>query len=235
VTPLWARAYGVVRHPRATFATIVRAPAWISALVTTTIVTFACSAAFLQTPVGQQALVDQWERTAFAFGQSVDDAAYDRMEARVASPGFRLTYVTATTLASGPVAVVALALLLRLVLNRTTGRQASLSQVLAIVSHAGFVLALRQLVATPVDYVRESITSPTTLVQFFSMLDETSWAARVLGAIDLLVVWWLLVLAIGLSTLYPRSASRLTLVFTGTYLVIALLAALTMAVSGGAA
>ena len=235
MTPLWARAYGVVGRPRATFATIVRAPAWISALVTTTIVTFVCSAAFLRTPVGQQALVDQWERTAFAFGQSVDDAAYDRMEARVARPGFRLTYVTVTTLASGPVAAGALALFFRLVLNRTTGRQASLGQVLAIVSHAGFVLALRQVVATPVDYVRESTTNPATLAQFFSMLDETSWAARVLGAIDLLVVWWLLVLAIGLSTLYPRSAGRLTLVFTGAYLVIALLAALTMAVSGGTA
>ena len=235
MTPLWARAYGVVRRPRATFATIVRTPVWISALVTTTIVTFACSAGFVLTPVGQQALVDQWERTATAFGQVVDDAAYDRMEARVASPGARLTYATVTALANGPVAVLGLAMLLRLVLNRTTGRQASLGQVLAIVSHAGFVLALRQVVATPVDYVRESIASPATPAQFFSMLDETSSTARVLGAIDLLVVWWLLVLAIGLSTLYPRSASRLTLVFTGAYLVVALLAALTMAVSGGAA
>jgi len=233
VTPLWARAYGVVRHPRATFAAIVTAPTWVSALVATTIVTFACSAGFLLTPVGQQALVDQWERTAVAFGQTVDDAAYARMDTRVASPGARLAYAAATTLATGPVASFALAMLLRLVLNRTTGQPRSLGQALAIVSHAGVVLALRQVVATPIDYIRESMASPATLVQFFSMLDETSPVARVLGAIDLLVVWWLIVLAIGLSALYPRSASRLTLVFAGAYLVIALLAALTMAVSGG--
>jgi hypothetical protein len=235
VTSLWDRAFGVVRRPRVTFATIVTAPTWVSALVTTTIVTFVCSAGFLLSPVGQQALVDQWERTAVAFGQTVDDATYDRMDARVARPGVRLAYATATTLATGPAATLALAMLLRVVLNRTTGRQRSLREVLAVVSHAGFVLALRQIVATPVDYVRESITSPTTLVQFFSMLDETSPVARVLGAIDLLVVWWLVVLAVGLSVLYPRSARRLTLVFAGAYLIVALLAALTMAASGGVA
>jgi hypothetical protein len=72
-------------------------------------------------------------------------------------------------------------------------------------------------------------------VQFFSMLDETSPMARVLGSIDLLVVWWLVVLAIGLSVLYPRSARRLTLVLAGAYLIVALVAALTMAASGGVA
>lgn len=235
MTLLWARAWGVIRRPRATFTAVVAAPTWISALAATTIVTFACSAGFLLTPVGQQALVDQWERTTSAFGQTVDDAAYDRMEARVSSNGFGIMCAVATAVATGPAAAVALTTLLRLILNRTAGTRASFVQVLAVVSHAGFVLALRQIVATPIDYVRESIASPTTLVQFFSMLDETSWAARVLGAIDLLVVWWLFVLAIGLSTLYARPVGRLTLAFTGAYLTVALLAALTMALAGGAA
>ena len=94
---------------------------------------------------------------------------------------------------------------------------------------------LRQVIATPVDYVRESIASPTTLVQFFSMLDEASPVARFLGVIDLFVVWWIVVLAVGVSVLYQRSTRSLALAFTGAYVALALLAALAMAVCGGTA
>ena len=104
-----------------------------------------------------------------------------------------------------------------------------------VVSYAGVILALRQVIATPVDYVRESIASPTTLVQFFAMLDEASPLARFLGVIDLFVVWWIVVLAIGVSVLYQRPTRRLALAFTGAYVALALLAALAMAVSGGTA
>src|SRR5207237_4737946 len=85
----------------------------------------------------------------------------------------------------------------------------SYSQVLAVVAYAGVILALRQLIATPVDYVRESIASPTTLIQFFSMFDEASPVARFLGVIDLFVVWWLVVLAIVSSVLSDLGARSL--------------------------
>ena len=48
-----------------------------------------------------------------------------------------------------------------------------------------------------------------------------------------MVLW--VVLAIGVSVLYQRSTRSLALVFTGAYVVLALLAALAMAVSGGTA
>ena len=230
-----ARAYGVIRRPRATFAAIVLAPSWAAVLATTTLVTFTCGAGFLRTEVGQQALVDQWERTALAFGQAVDDAGYARMEETVASAGVDLTYAAVTAIASGPALAFALASLFYAVLNRTTGRRASYVQVLGVVCHAAVILALRQVIATPIGYVRESIASPTTLVLFFSLLDEASPVARFLGVIDLMVAWWLVVLAIGLSALYHRSARHLALVFGGAYVALALLAALAMALSGGAA
>ena len=236
-----ARAYGMICRPRATFAAIIAcpersrgaAPAWAPILIATTLVTFVCSAGFLRTGVGQQALVDQWERTALAFGQSVDDAQYARIEDMSAAGG--LVYAAVVALSGGPVLAVALAAMLFLVLNRTTGHRASYVQVLAVVCHAGVILALRQLIATPLDYVRESLASPTTLVQFFTMLDEASPVARFLGVIDFLVVWWIVVLAVGMSVLYHRSARGLTLVFTGAYVALALLAAIAMAVSGGTA
>jgi hypothetical protein len=110
-----------------------------------------------------------------------------------------------------------------------------LGEVLTVASYSGVILALRQVVAAPVDYMRESIASPTTLVQFFGMLDEASPVARFLGVIDLFVVWWIVVLAVGVSVLYRHPTRRLALAFTGAYVVLALLAALVMAVSGGTA
>jgi hypothetical protein len=204
-------------------------------LVVTTVITFTCSAGFLRTQVGQQALVDQWERTALAFGQTVDDAQYSRMEETAGSGRFDLMYAAVTTLAGGPAFVIAIAALLYLVLNRTSGHRASYVQVLAVVCYAAVILALRQVIATPIDYLRESIASPTTLVQFFTMLDEGSPLARFLGVIDLFVIWWIVVLAIGMSVLYERPARRLGLVFASTYVAVAFLAAVAMAVSGGTA
>lgn len=228
---LLVRMYGVVRRPRTTFAAILKAPSWAPVLVATTAITFLCSLGFLRTEVGRQALVDQWERTATAFGQTVDDAAYARMEDTAGSGGFGLLYAAATALGYGPVLVFALSALLFLVL---TPRH-SYSQVLAVVAYAGVILALRQVIATPLNYVRESISSPTTLIQFFSMFDEASPVARFLGVIDLFVVWWIAVLAIGVSVLYGRSTRRLALAFAGAYVALALMAALAMAVSGGTA
>ena len=240
MTSLTARVAGVIRRPRATFSSIAAAPAWPPVLVLTTVVMFGSSAGFLATSVGRQALVDQWERTATAFGQRIDDAQYAAMETRAASGILGLEYAAATALFSGPVLAFGLSAVLFALLNRqagetTTTPRASYAQVLAIVCYAGVILALRQLVAAPVDYVRETIASPTSIAQFFTMLDEASPIARFLGVVDLFVIWWLVVLAIGMSVLYGRRMRHLALVFTGAYLAIALLAALVMAASGGTA
>jgi Yip1 domain len=237
VSSLAGRVYGVICRPRVTFSTIVQAPSWAPVLAATTAVTFLCAIAFLRTDVGQQALVDQWERTATAFGQPLDDEAYAQMELTARSGGFDVAYAAATALASGPVLVFAVSSLLFVFLNRRgrSNSRPSFAQVLAVAAYASVILALRQIVATPIDYVRESIASPTTLVQFFSMLDEASPLARFLGIMDMFVIWWIVVLAIGVSVLYQRSTRSLALVFTGAYVVLALLAALAMAVSGGTA
>lgn len=234
---LAARVYGVIRRPRVTFSTIVQRPSWVPVLAATTAVTFLCGFTFLRTDVGQQALVDQWERTSTAFGQAVDDEGYAQMERTVRSGGFEVVYAAATALASGPALVFVVSALLFGLLKRRDppGSRPSFVQVLAVASYASVILALRQVVATPIDYLRESIASPTTLVQFFSMLDEASPLARFLGIMDLFVIWWIVVLAIGVSVLYQRSTRSLALVFTGAYVVLALLAALAMAVSGGTA
>lgn len=235
MSSLAARMYGVIRHPRATFAAVLPTSSWAPVLVATTTITFVCAIGFLATGVGRQALVDQWERTATAFGRQVDDAAYAQMEERADSGSVGALYAAATALASGPLLALAVSSVLFIALNRGTNRRASFRELLTVVSYAGVILVLRQVIATPIDYVRESIASPTTLIQIFSMFDEASPIARFLAVIDLFVIWWIVVLAIGVSLLYRRPARSLALAFAGTYVVLALLAALAMAVSGGTA
>jgi hypothetical protein len=183
--------------------------------------------AFMETAVGRQALVDQWERTATAFGQTLDDAAYERLENLGERNG--VAYAVATTLLAGPVLALGIAFVLRVVLR---GR-ASFHQVMAVTTHAGVILAIRQVLAAPLGYVRETTSSATSLGTLFASLDETSPVARFFGVLDVFVIWWAIVLAIGVSVLYHRRARNVAVTFVGAYAALALLLAIAMAVTGG--
>jgi hypothetical protein len=194
-----------------------------------TAVTFAATAGFLATEVGQVALVDQWERTALAFGRPVDDARYAAMQEFTR---YRVPYAAAISVARGPVAAVAIAGVLY-GLFAMGGRRARFGQVLAVVAHAGVILALRDVVAAPLNYVRESLASPLTLVQFFGMLDEASPLARSFALVDVFMLWWIVVLAVGLAVLYRTRARAVAAGAIAAYAGIAVVLAGTMAVLGG--
>lgn len=227
-----ARVAGVVYAPWRTFAGVVESPRWIGVLALTTAVTFASSAALLATETGRLALVDQWERTALAFGQPVDDARYATFH-RASEQG--VAYAALTALAGGPLLVFGTSMLLLAVFNGMLQGKARFGQVVAITAYAGVILALRQVVAAPLDYARETLASPATANVLFTSLDEASPLARFLGVIDLFVVWWASALAIGVAVLYRRRAGTLVLGFIGAYLAVAAVLALVMAVTGGAA
>lgn len=233
MTPLAARAAGILRSPRITIAQICSQvnPPWVDVLVLSTLVMFTSSAAFLATDVGQTALLDQLERTAIAFGQTVDDGVYSNLQA-VSTRG--LLYSGGMSLAGGPLITAVLTGVIVGML-RVRGQQVDGRKVLSVVSHASVVLALRQVIALPVNYISESLSSPATLVMFMSGFDEASPIARFLGAIDLFVVWWIVVLAIGVSALAQRRIRSLALAFAGIYVAVALLLALAMAAAGGTA
>jgi len=183
----------------------------------------------MATAVGRLALVDQWERTAAAFGQPMGDAAYERLQAL--SDGNAVTYGVASALISGPVLTPGIAGLMAVALRH----QATFQQTMAVATHAGVILALRQLVAAPVGYLRETTSSATSLGALFSSLDEASPVARFLGALDVFVIWWAIVLGIGVSVLSHRRAGAVAVTFVGVYAALALLLAIAMAVSGGSA
>ena len=195
-------------------------------------ITAVCQALLFQTEVGQIALVDQWERTALAFGQSVDDARYAELQALSQSGPL---YGVATAVASGPVLTLVLAGVIFLVLQPGGGQSVSFSQVLAVTAHAGVILAIREVLSVPVTVMREATGGATSMGLWFPALDAASFAGRFMGALDVFVMWWVIVLAIGVGVLYGRQARQLAAAFLGVYAGVALLIAVTMTALGGRA
>ena len=220
---------GVIRRPRTTFHLVVSHPRWGVLLLVTTILSALAGAAFMQTAVGRQALVDQWERTTTAFGQPMDDASYERLQLLSEQNG--VTYAVVGALVTGPVLTLGIAGLLLVVFRN----HATFQQTMAIATHAGVILALRQVLAAPLSYLRETTSSATSLGALFSSLDEASPVARFLGALDVFVIWWAIVLAIGVSVLYHRRVRTVAVTFVGVYAALALLLAIAMAITGGSA
>jgi hypothetical protein len=225
-----ARVAGVLRSPHALFTSVIERPRWAAMMLFTLLITAVCGAALMETGVGRQALVDQWERTALAFGREVSD---DRYAELVAMSEYGPAYALLSAVVAGPALTCGVAAAIVGVFSAAGGGDATYKQVLAIVAHAGVILALRQVVATPFNYARETLASPATLGHLLPMFDEASLPARFFGAIDLFVVWWVIVLAIGVAVLYRRSARSTALVFIGSYVGFAALLAIAMAVSGG--
>jgi hypothetical protein len=195
-------------------------------------VTAASQAFLFQTDVGQVALVDQWERTALAFGQPIDDARYAELQAL---SGGGALYGTGTALAGGPVLTFALAGLIFLVFRPRGDQAVSFSQVLAVVAHASVILAIRQVTSVPVTLAREATGGATSLALWFPALDSASFAGRFVGTLDVFVIWWVAVLAVGVGILYGRQVRSLTTAFLGVYAGVALLLAVTMTALGGTA
>ena len=220
-TGLAGRALGVVFSPRATYADVAARPRAAGMMATILLVVAAASFVFFSTTVGQEALIDQQIRTIESFGRRISDAQYARLEQVAAYGG----YITA---ASQVVAIPCLSLVAGAVLLAVfnlAGGDATFKQVFAVVVHSQVLLALQRLFVLPLDYAKESVSSPTNLGVFLPFLDETSFAAHVLGSIDLFWLWILVNLSIGLGVLYRRRtmpiATTLLIVYAAAALVVA--------------
>jgi hypothetical protein len=83
------------------------------------------------------------------------------------------------------------------------------------------------------NYARELMSSPTTLAAFFPFLDEMTFMARLLGGIDLFLIWTFINLAIGVGVLYKRKTAPIAIGMLAIYVSIVLIvAAVRTALSG---
>ena len=225
-----ARLLGVLFSPRATYADVAASPRWLGALVLVVLITAGSTFAFLSTDVGKNAMLDQQMRTMESFGIKLNDQAVERMESSAA----RAPYFGAATQGIAlPIAAAAFAGVLFAIFNAMLGGDAKYKQVFAIVVYSGAIVALGALFVLPIDYFRESLSSPTTLVAFLPFLDENSFVARLFGWIDLVRIWWFVSLAIGLGVLYRKRTGPIAITLLALYGAIGLvIAAIQSAVSG---
>ena len=66
------------------------------------------------------------------------------------------------------------------------------------------------------------------------MLPEKSFLASLLGAVDVFLVWWIVVLAMGLAVLYRRRTQPIAISLLAVYAVIAIVIAVVKSRVGGA-
>ena len=227
---LFARIPGVIFSPRATYADVSARPRALGALAFVLLISIAGTFAFLSTEVGQQAMLDQQVRTMQSFGVKMNDAAFERMEQGAG----RAKYFGAVgQLIALPLAALVVAGIAFAVFNAAMGGDATFKQVFAVVSHSGIVISLSQIFGLPLAYARENMSGATNLGVFAPFLDENSFPARVLGSVDLFILWWAVSLAIGLGVLYKKRTGPIATTLIVVYVTIGvIIAAIKSAVSG---
>jgi hypothetical protein len=185
-------------------AEVVRHPAFITTWIVVVLAVTICGGLLLSTPVGRQALVDERVRVIEALGGRVDDAEYASLQA---NPPYAI-YLTSggRLLVTPPMTLVVAAGLM--LLCRIDGASVSYVQALAIAVHASVVLALQQIVATPLHFIAESLTSPTNVAGVLRVFDEGTLPARLFGTIDVFGLWWMWLLALGAAAATNRPARR---------------------------
>ncbi len=222
---------GILTSPRSTYAGIAARPRIAGALALVLLLTIVPTMIFLSTEVGQDALFDQQIRSMESFGVQIPEQAYAQMEARLQYAPY---FTGISQLVVVPVMMAITAGLIIAIFNAGLGGNATFKQVFAVVAHSSLVPSLHPLLSMPLNYVRGSMTSATSLGVFTPFLDEASFPARLLGVLDLFYIWWFINLAIGVGVLYKKRTAPIAWGFLAVYLVIALAIAGVMRAFSGA-
>jgi Yip1 domain len=225
-----ARLIGILMSPRAAYADVVARPRVLGALAVVILISSTAVYTFMSTEVGKQAGLDMQVRQMESFGRTMTDAQYQRMEQMA---GYAPYFGAGGQIVTLPLMALIIAGIAFAVFNAALGGDATFKQVYAVVVHSGVIIAVQQLFTLPLDYVRETLSSPTNLAVFLPFLDENSFPARLLGSIDLFVIWWTINLAIGLGILYRKRTSPIATTLLVIYVTIGLvIAAVKTALAG---
>lgn len=214
---VFARFIGIITAPRATYEWVVAHPTWLGMYLLTAVIIAFGAALPLTTEAGRQAAVDQQVASLEAFGIQVSDAQYEQMQKGTAL----LPYTTgASVLVGSLISLLIMAGILFAVFNAALGGDARFTQIFSVLVHASVITAAGQLFTGPLNYFRGTVTSASSLSALLPMLDDTSFAGKLAGMVDLFVIWWLVVLAIGLGVLYRRRTQPIAMTLLGIYGVI---------------
>jgi hypothetical protein len=225
------RFIGVITAPRETFASVAAHPKWFGMLALTAVIVAIFSALPLTTQAGRQAALDQQVQQMQSFGMTVSDQMYEQMEKGAG----RMPYVTGVmVLVMTPIISVIVAGILFAVFNAAMGGEASFKQLFSVYAHAGAISAISTIFSGIINYFRGSMGSVANLGALMPMLPENSFAGRLLGMVDIFMIWYVIVLAMGLAVLYRRRTQPIAISLLTVYAVIAIVIALVKSQVGGA-
>jgi uncharacterized membrane protein len=222
---LLARFIGIITSPRDTFQAVVAHPKWFGMLALATVIIAAGVALPMTTEAGKAAALEQQVRQMESFGFEVSDQQYEGMRRGMAIA----PYTTgASILVFSPIVTVIIAAILFAVFNAMMGGDASFKQLFAVLVHASVISAVQQLFTGPLNFFRGSMQSATNLAVLLPMIDEKSFLGRLLAMVDFFLIWWVVVLAIGLGVLYRRRTQPIAVGLFVVYGIIAVGAAAVM-------
>lgn len=217
-----SRLIGVLFSPRATYAEIAARPRALGAMVITVGLMAVTEGLFFSTTVMQEVLMNQQVEMLESFGVNINDQMYAQLEAGIA----RSAYTTPISLVIIiPLAAALMAGIILGIWGMLLGGAGTFKQVYAILAHSGIITALSVMFAMPLSYATGRLAG-ASLGALVPMLEETSFVARFLGAIDLFWVWWCVSVAIGVGVLFKRKTGGVAMTFLSIYVVIALVLAL---------
>jgi hypothetical protein len=227
---LLARFVGIITSPRETFQSVVAHPRWLGMLLLTSGIIAIGTAGPMMTEAGRQAALDKQVQQMESFGFQVNEEMYSRMQQGMK----RAPYTTAISiLVISPIIAVIIAGILFAVFNAAMGGDATFKQLYSVIIHAGVISAAAQFFTAPLNVIRGSMESATNLGVLLPMLQQGSFLARLFGMVDLFVIWWVIVLAMGLAVLYRRRTQPIAFTLLGVYALIAVCAAAIMSRFGG--
>jgi hypothetical protein len=213
---LVTRLVGIITAPTETYRSVVAHPRWLGMLALTTLFTVVVTTAFMMTEAGQNAWLDS------VLPATAPAEQVQTMEQIAPYAGY---IAGVSILVTVPLILLVVSGILFAVFNAALGGNATFKQIFTVAVHAGAIGVLAQLFTVPLNYMRESLTSSTSLAVMLPMLEENSFGAKFAGAIDLFFIWQTIVLAIGLGVLYRRRTQPIAISLLGVYLVIALIIA----------
>jgi len=216
---LLARIVGVLTSPRSTFAAVAARPRWLGVMAITLVIGAACQYYIMSSQGMQDAMFEQATRNPNMSDQQV--AGVERFISV-------LPYVIAgATLILGPLFSAVIAGILLLIFSTLMGGEAKFKQVYAVMAHSGVVSTVAALLGAGLIMLGAQPTGANppgaNLGIFVPMLEETSFVTQFLSAIDLVLIWWLVTLSIGLAVLYKRRTGGIAFTLLCVYVLIALL------------
>ena len=185
----------------------------IAALV---IVGIVAGTALMATDSGRIAALDTARSQLKSFGVNLPPEAEAKMERDIMeTPLWRLGINAAVAqIVGGLVLPLIIAGVLFLVFNVMMGGDATFKQMFATIAHGNPVMVIGSLFTTPLMYFRGSMSGVTNL------------------GVDLIRVWWVFVLAVGLGVLYKRKTGPIAI---GLFVVYGIIAVIFAAVTAGRA